>query len=81
MKKFLTVSTFCLALAAVATTKANGRFNEIGYTQDPDTGFCTVASTVTCSSDTGAGCKDGSGNQLFRFISNAHCATQLKKLP
>jgi len=78
VKLFLTVSTFCLAIAAVATTKANSRFNETGYTLAPN-GTCTKPSNIICSSVVAFGCVDGAGNQLFRFNQNGGCIQPLAK--
>jgi hypothetical protein len=81
MKKsqfFLTVTTFCLAIAAVASTKANGRFAIRGYTEDPATHTCTVDSGLDCAGP-GVNCLDGNGAQLFVKDNVSGCTVQLKK--
>lgn len=80
MKLFLTVSTFCLAIAAVATTKTNSRVDCLSYTTDPTTGFCTRYMGISCSCLSGFGCVDGNGNQLWRFNGAASCIIPYKKL-
>jgi hypothetical protein len=74
-KLFLTVTTFCVAIAAVSATKANSRIAEPGFTQASSK--CNVVSGVTCGSP-GTGCKNGSGAQLFRLNNTQPCSIALQ---
>lgn len=75
---FFAVTICTLAIAAVATTKANSRFVPLGFTQDPSTGFCTVPSGIDCNGNR-IDCKDASGNQLFAEDQTHECSEPLKK--
>lgn len=78
MKKFLTVSMFCLAIAAVATTKANGKFAQFGFTQDAN-GKCTVQSSTSCG-DLGSGCViPGTTTVLYEENQDGACINTLAK--
>ncbi len=81
MKKvrvFLAMTTFCLAIAGVASTKANSKLVSIpGYTENPTTHKCTVYSGVDCEGTT-FNCLSGT-TQLFALNNNAACTIQLKQ--
>ncbi|OQP54314.1 hypothetical protein A4H97_22790 [Niastella yeongjuensis] len=80
MKKtrfFFTVTTFCIAIAAVTATKANGKITEIGYTNSPGN-KCTVSSGIVCGNQ-GTGCVNAGGTQLFRFNGSSACSIALAK--
>jgi hypothetical protein len=73
---FFAVTTFCLAIAAVASTKANGKLTQIGYTAD-SFGNCTVSSGISCGIE-GNGCVKSGNVQLFEQSSGA-CSVALAK--
>jgi hypothetical protein len=71
VKLFLTVTTFCLAIASVAATKSNASVSTRCYTQDPLTHKCTVASGIDCDGGPND-CKNGTV-QLYHFDANLGC--------
>ena len=78
MKRLFIAVTVCtLAIAAAASTKANSRVIETGYTPD-SFGTCTQISSFDCNG-TGTTCKDGSGAQLYRFDNAQACSITLAK--
>jgi hypothetical protein len=78
LKLFLTASTFCLAIAAVAGTQANARVFQTGYTDDIPNSTCTIPSGVDCTGNT-VDCKTTGGIQLFAQDTQNPCSAKLKK--
>lgn len=75
LKYFLTATTFSLALAAVAGTKANAQIVERGYTLDLALGTCSVDSGVDCKGGNVL-CKNDS-DQLYRLSPFTSCIFEL----
>lgn len=77
VKLFLTVCTICLGVAAVASTKANGKIIQKGYIDNPATGVCDLYSGTDCNGGTIA-CVVGT-TQLYQQDNSNPCSVPLTK--